>query len=280
MAVITTSSNTPRCSSDPNVHTIFFGTARTNKYAMRAPRDLSHSTKRFSEITCCIDTLEINGRHVLMRDAFAHPYPTRPALAEDVEVVPKDLDTGCKFSQLVLHGQLQEVEGMLRASSAEASVELIEGTGYAFPALILAALASPVEMSQLLIDNGAKLDSRSRCAAEEQIPLGSTALHCAASQGRLEIVLALLEAGAWPNISDSQGVTPMMLVTRFEDPANHVAMTRALLDAGADPFSADVRGTMAFHVAAGRGSIEVVDMLLAKAPSTLNQTTANGATAL
>lgn len=210
------------------------------------------------------------------------PVNKLPAQAEDAKVEPKDLDTRCKFSELVMDGRLQEVEEMLRVSGAEASVELIEGTDYAFPALILAALtpAPAIEMVRLLIDNGAKVDASTGCATEEHIPLGFTALHCAASRGRIEIVLALLEAGASPNVADCEGGTPLMYVTRFKDPENHVAITRALLEAGADPLSWDVRGAMAFHVAAGRGSIEVVDMLLAKAPSTLNQTTATGATAL
>lgn len=170
---------------------------------------------------------------------------------------------------------------MLQASGAEASADLIEGTGYAFPTLVLAALTSPVEMVRFLIDRGAGIESRAWSTTEQAvIPLGSTPLHCAASQGRLEIVLALLEAGASPNTQDNQGATPILYVTRFEDPTDHVAITRALLEAGSDPLLTDIRRTTAFHVAAGRGSIEVVDMLLEKTPCVLNQPTATGATAL
>lgn len=212
---------------------------------------------------------------------FAHIFLSASGKEEDAQVEPiNDLDTRCKFSDWVLHGNLQEVEEKLLASGAEASTELIEGTGYAFPALVLAALASTVEMVRLLVEHGAELDSGTRCSTEEQIPLGSTALHCAASQGRLEIVLALLEAGCSPNVQDGRGATPIVYVTRFEDADHHAAITRALLDAGADPLLADFRGTMAFHVAAGRGCVEVVDMLLETAPAALNETTCTGATAL
>lgn len=198
-----------------------------------------------------------------------------------------DLDTRCKFSKHVTQGDLEEVEEiLLRAnnsgsSSKKASAELLEGVGDGtFPALVLAALASSAEMVRLLVREGAKLDSRSWVEGEVTIPPGSTPLHLAAAQGRLEVVLALLEAGACPNARDSRENTPMTFVTRFHDPEHHAAITWALLEAGADPLARGWGGATAFHVAAGRGCVEVVDMLLERAPSCLNQPTANGATAL
>lgn len=204
-----------------------------------------------------------------------------PPPAEDGEAEPMDQDPRTKFVHLVMYGSLQEVEEMLRASGAEASAELIKGTGYALPTLTLAALASPAETVRLLIDHGAEVDRKTDFEdPRREIPLGSTALHCAASQGRLEVVLVLLEAGTSPNARDGKEATPLWYVTRFHDPEHHVAITRALLEAGADPLITDWRKATPFHVAAGRGSIEVVDILLERAPHTLNQTTVIGATGL
>lgn len=206
--------------------------------------------------------------------------PTRLTVGH-ADAGPEDMEARRKFTELVIRGNLQSVEKVLRISGTEDSARLMEGTGYAVPTMVLAALTSPVEMVRLLIAHGAEVESTTSCETDGQcVPLGSTPLHCAASQGRLDIVLALLEAGASPNSQDSQEATPIWYVTRFEEPANHVAITRALLEAGSDPRLTDIRGATPFHVAAGRGSIEVVDMLLEKAPCILNQPTANGATAL
>eukprot|EP00752_Nemacystus_decipiens_P002758 g2576.t1 len=195
--------------------------------------------------------------------------------------MPEEVEPFRKFTKLVIDGCVEAVEEFLQNVCAAGAEELIGGTGYALPALVLAALTSSAEMVRLLLAHGAEVDSRAWCTTEDQcIPLGSTPLHCAASQGRLENVLALLEAGASPNTQDSQAATPMWYVTRFEDPTNHAAITRALLEAGADPLLTDIRGGAPFHVAAGRGSIEVVDMLLEKTPGILNQPTSTGATAL
>ena len=236
----------------------------------------------FVQVTSLVAYLRLSGHPLLPPPPISQFDVFIPVhLAEDGEAEPMHLDIRSKFVDLVMHGNLVEVEEMLRASGAGASAELIEGTGYAIPTLVLAALASPAEMVRLLIDHGAEVDLKTNLHdPRREIPLGSSALHCAASQGRLEVVLVLLEAGASPNIRDGKEATPLWYVTRFHDPENHVAITRALLEAGADPLLTDWREATPFHVAAGRGNIEVVDILLEKAPQTLNQTTVIGATAL
>ena len=86
-----------------------------------------------------------------------------------------------------------------------------------------------------------------------------TPLHMAAIWGRVEIVQALLDAGACVRLLDNQGFSPLYhAVNRGE-----VKMVRALLKAGSD---ADIRcgdrKLAPLYDAAKRGDDEVVQMLL------------------
>ncbi|KAG4443230.1 hypothetical protein IFR05_001273 [Cadophora sp. M221] len=67
--------------------------------------------------------------------------------------------------------------------------------------LHLAALCNKLSTIKLLRDYGADLDTNSR--RDEQTPL-----HIAAKGGCLETVIALLEAGCSPNLTDAHGMTP------------------------------------------------------------------------
>jgi ankyrin repeat protein len=58
-----------------------------------------------------------------------------------------------------------------------------------------------IEMIQLLIENGAKLD--------EQNYGGKTALHISAAENQFEVVKLLLSHGANPNVQDDDGNTPL-----------------------------------------------------------------------
>ena len=103
-----------------------------------------------------------------------------------------------------------------------------------------------------------------QCIAEgsdvkERSKDGKTPLHMAAIWGRVEVVQALLDAGACVRLLDNQGFSPLYhAVNRGE-----VKMVRALLKAGSD---ADIRcggrKLAPLYVAAKRGDDEVVQMLL------------------
>lgn len=127
-------------------------------------------------------------------------------------------------------------------------------------ALLAAAVAGQAVTLGLLLDAGARVH-----AVDVH---GRTALHGAAASG--VGVPALLARGAQVAATDSAGRAPLHL-------ASTAAAATSLLDAGAPLGQADRDGWTALHLAAERGRVEVVSLLLARGADPRTRTTA-GAT--
>lgn len=97
-------------------------------------------------------------------------------------------------------------------------------------ALAMAADNAPIV--ERLIGAGANID--------EVIFLGGTALHHAAGSGYVTSALALLRHGARVDLLDEAGATPLLIAIRRGDVP--VELVRAMLNAGADPDATDRRG--------------------------------------
>ena len=112
---------------------------------------------------------------------------------------------------------------------------------------------------------------------------GVRALHVAINHYNLDVFRVLLRAGANPDSPNGKGLTPLMLTCILEDEGRggeRATMARELLEAGADPTLADFQGKTALGFAAARSQTDLIDILLQKAPATLNRATPDGLTPL
>jgi len=151
------------------------------------------------------------------------------------EIAELLIDSGAKippelFGEAVLRGQ-QEVLDMLLRKGAGVNVGLASGStplhdaslkGYdGIVTLLLArganvdirnasgatplhdaALNGKASVARILLDHGADINAR-------EAESGTTALYAAATLGREEVVALLLEKGAYPNICNNRGASPL-----------------------------------------------------------------------
>lgn len=112
-------------------------------------------------------------------------------------------------------------------------------------------------IAKLLLDSGADVNDNN--------VFGSTALHCAAANGNLELVMLLVEKGAHLNLHDKFGNTALTFAARY----GKTEIVRYLLQRFAAQgnksciTAVDARGRTALHRAAAKGHEDIVEMLLA-----------------
>ena len=131
----------------------------------------------------------------------------------------------------------------------------------------LLSLCEKGEWTKLLKRLQAGLSPQEVNAADDH---GLTPLHHASLDENVEVVVALLEAGADASAGDDEGTTALHIAATL----SNVALARALLDGGAGAAAADVNqrdqhGSTALHFAANpetaegaATSAEVVSLLL------------------
>ena len=110
---------------------------------------------------------------------------------------------------------------------------------------------------------------------------GSPPAQIAITGRRLDALRLLLREGADPNAVNSEHEPLLKVATSIVNDARmRVAMTRALLEANADVAVTDKMKRIPLHAAAAMGCTEVVEMLLARGPETVNHVDINGSTPL
>ncbi len=135
---------------------------------------------------------------------------------------------------------------LLIASGAD-----VEGGGYS-PLSSAGVNGDFVEMAQLLVENGAKVNIPSAT--------GWYPLMAAAGRGNIKVANYLLARGADPNAADRAGFTALYLAAGSDYCLTTAA---ALLSYGAKPNAKNMHGGTALHQAASQGSIKVIELLLA-----------------
>lgn len=100
---------------------------------------------------------------------------------------------------------------------------------------------------------------------EAQTQFGEHALHRGVRSGVLDVVNALLDAGASVDSRDTSGKTPLITVcgTKASNyTVGHLKIVEKLLACGADPLAADAKGHTAIGRAAAAGHTNIVLLLL------------------
>jgi ankyrin repeat protein len=150
-------------------------------------------------------------------------------------------------------GKVDRIQEILKTNPARASEYAPDG----FTPVALAAFFGQPAAVQALIAAGADVN------AAAKNPLKVAALHAAVAGGKLEIVEALLRAGANPNAQQQQGFRP---IHEAGTKANR-ALADLLLSHGADPSLTNDTGTNAIDLAREKGHVDFADWLMSKRPT-------------
>ncbi|XP_078467390.1 LOW QUALITY PROTEIN: espin [Lampetra planeri] len=112
---------------------------------------------------------------------------------------------------------------------------------------------------------------------------GATPAHDAAATGHLACLQWLLtNGGCRPEDKDASGATVLHLAARFgrRSVVQWLLLQGSAGGGASDPLGVTASGALAVHYAAARGDLPTLQLLLAKAPQTLNSRTGAGATPL
>lgn len=140
-------------------------------------------------------------------------------------------------------------------------------------ALRAATVDGAADIVKYLVEKGVDIESAPDA--------GMTALHHAASYGHLEIVKYLLEKKADVDARDSLSHTPLHFALQAKNAANRIAITKMLLENGADVNASAITGMTAFMLvnSVKPYNPELVKMILAAKPD-VNARDKQGKTAL
>ncbi|WP_395049180.1 ankyrin repeat domain-containing protein [Flavobacterium sp.] len=113
--------------------------------------------------------------------------------------------------------------------------------------LILSSYRGNIEVAKFLINNVKDINGSS--------PMG-TPLMAAVVKGNKEIVVALLENNANPNLTDANGTTALIYAVQF----NNKDIVKLLLNFKADKSKIDNNGKTAFEYAVFSGNEEIINL--------------------
>jgi ankyrin repeat protein len=150
-------------------------------------------------------------------------------------------------------GKVDRIQEILKSNPLRASEHAPDG----FTPVALAAFFGQPAAVHALIAAGADVNAAARN------PLKVAALHAAVAGGKLEVVKAVLEAGADPNAQQQAGFRALH---EAGTKANR-ALAELLLAHGADPSLPNDEGKSAIDLAREKGHTEFADWLASKRPT-------------
>lgn len=144
-------------------------------------------------------------------------------------------------------GRVDRIKQLVRDEPTLASASSPDG----FPAVGLAAFFGHLEAVRTLIAAGANIHAAATNAFRVQ------AIHAAVASRNLDIVRAVLEAGADPNAAQQQGFRP---IHEAGNNGNR-ELAELLMRAGADPSLKNDEGKTAISIAREKGHADFADWL-------------------
>jgi ankyrin repeat protein len=160
-------------------------------------------------------------------------------LAAGAKAMPTDDSGHTPLGGAAAHGNIETLEVLVAAGAR------VQPHPAGYSPLHAAVRNGQFEAAQWLLAHGADIDARDEGR--------ETALHVAIERDEVELALALIAAGADPDVqtSDEKRVTPLILATKKGD----VELITALLAAGADPHKQDADGESAIDLASYRDEL-------------------------
>ena len=187
------------------------------------------------------------------------------------------MDEAQTLFEAIKAGDLPRVAALLQTEPRLARAVDTEGVS----AVLLAVYYGRREIVDALLAQGTRLNLWEACAVGQEAraveildqnptlvlafsPDGFTPLGLAVFFGHPAVVESLLARGAEVNIpsQNAMKVCPLHSAAAQSDPAVALALTRRLLEAGADPNVRQAGGWTPLHEAARRGHAEMVGVLL------------------
>jgi len=223
--------------------------------------------KLFAIVTLVAFTLVSSGHWVVSAWAQTKPGPGEISKYDGLHKAAHEGNTS-QISQLIAAGaNIEERDGAGRTpliiavfASNDSAVQLLMKAGadanafdhQKYDIVTIAAVANDVSMLKLVLKNGAS-------AKNITSPYDGTALIAAAHLGHVEVVKALIGAGAPLDHINNLAWTALIEVVVLGDGGpNHVECARALLAAGADKSIGDRDGVTPLQHARNRGFTKMV----------------------
>ncbi|MBT6284019.1 MAG: ankyrin repeat domain-containing protein, partial [Rhodospirillaceae bacterium] len=161
----------------------------------------------------------------------------------------------CGRTPLMVAAYKSRIDAATALIAAGADLDALENDRY--DVVTISSVANDVKMLKLVLESSAK-------AGQMTSPYDGTALIAAAHLGHVDVVKALIAAGApLDHVNNLNWTALIESIVLGDGGSNHVACLTALIEAGADVNIADGNGVSPLQLAERHGFDEMVRLLKA-----------------